>query len=291
MGGEGSLAAGVESIHNGADDNASGCAGLLAIAEALMQHPPRRTVLFVGFGAEEQGLIGSKAFVKDPPIGLGRVIAMLNMDMIGRAEGRPLLIGGTGSSPEWRHLLQRTSNFFGKAFSTQADGFGPSDHASFYAEGIPVLFLWTGTHVDYHKPSDDPEKIDAEGLEHATKVALTLVRGIDGFFTRPAYRKVPRKSVAKRVVTGEKGAYFGSVPNYAQDGIKGVLLDGARTGTPAEQAGIKKGDVVIEFAGHPINNIYDYTNALRLVRPGQKITVKVRRGGQVLELKATLGGR
>ncbi|MGE0706935.1 MAG: M20/M25/M40 family metallo-hydrolase [Planctomycetota bacterium] len=291
LGGEGSLSPEARAIHNGADDNASGCAALLAVAEALRAAPPRRTVLLVAFGAEEEGLIGSKAFVEHPPLRLERVVAMLNMDMLGRRDGRQLLVGGAGTSPAWTPLLQRAADLFGQPLSTQQDGFGPSDHASFYGEGVPVLFLWTGNHADYHKPTDDVERIDRPGLEYAARVAYALLRQVDGLAERPAFRKVPRAQAPRRVVTGERGAYFGSIPNYAQEGTDGVLLDGARAGTPAAKAGIEKGDVIVKFNGMTVKTIHDYVNALRLAKPGQTVKVEVRRGEKVVELEATLGGR
>ncbi|MBX3469099.1 MAG: M20/M25/M40 family metallo-hydrolase, partial [Planctomycetes bacterium] len=290
-GGHGSLATGSDEVHNGADDNASGTAALLALAEALKAHPPRRTVLLVAFGAEEGGLLGSQAFLARPPVARERVVAMLNMDMIGRLGDQPLLVGGAGTATEWPALIQRAADQTGATLRTQQDGMGPSDHATFYAAGIPVFFLWTGTHEDYHKPSDDADKIDARGTETAARVALSLLRGVDGLPGRPTFVRVARPDEPRRVVTGERGAYFGSIPNYAQDGLRGVLLDGAREGTPAAKAGVQKGDVVVEFAGHQVRTIQDYTNALRLCRPGQTVQVVVEREGRRVALEVTLEGR
>ena len=290
-GGEGSLAPDSKEIHNGADDNASGTAGLLALARALKQHPPRRTVLLVAFGAEEVGLIGSQRFVEAPPLPLTRVAAMINLDMIGRLDGRPLVVGGAGTASEWGPLLQAAADATGQALQPQADGMGPSDHASFYKVGVPVLFLFSGNHPDYHRPSDDVERLDVPGAERATRVALALLRGIDGLPARPTYVKVARPDAPRMVATGEQGAYFGSVPDYAAEGVEGVRLSGARAGTPAEQAGIKPGDVIVEFAGKRVVTIHDYVNALRLSRPGQTVKVAVLREGKRVELEATLVGR
>jgi hypothetical protein len=291
-GGDGSLAPNSTEVHNGADDNASGTAGLLALAAALRAAPPARTVLFVAFGAEEEGLLGSQALVARFPLDRARVVAMLNMDMIGRLHDQPLLVGGAGTAAEWPALIQRAADEAGLRLRTQQDGLGPSDHASFYTAGIPVLFLWTGTHADYHKPTDDVEKIDAPGEAKVVDVALALVRGIDGLDRRPTFTKVARGAEApRRVVTGERGAYFGSVPNYTQEEVQGVLLDGAREGTPAARAGIQQGDIIVEFAGHEVRTIHDYVNALRMCRPGQEVTLVVLRGGQRVTLSATLEGR
>jgi membrane-associated protease RseP (regulator of RpoE activity) len=285
-GGEGSLAPGASAVHNGADDNASGVAGMLALAKAFSQAPPRRTVLFVAFGAEEEGLIGSKRFVAK----FAKVAAMINMDMIGRLDGRKLLLGGYGSAKEWPAIVQHAVDATARAIAVQDDGFGPSDHASFYGEGVPVFFLWTGTHVDYHKPSDDTARIDEAGAEYCTRVAYHLARGIDA---RDAltYVKVPRKKSPRRVATGERRASFGSIPDYSQDGVVGVRLDGASAGGPAAKAGIKKGDVVVEFNGRKVVNIYDYTNALRESKPGETVSVVVERDGKRITLKATLVAR
>jgi hypothetical protein len=290
-GGHGSLAGDSSEVHNGADDNASGTAALLALAEALRAAPPRRTVLLVAFGAEEQGLLGSQAFVERMPVSRERVVAMINMDMIGRLRDQPLLVGGAGSAEEWPAIIQGAADATGSSLRTQQDGMGPSDHATFYGAGVPVFFLWTGTHDDYHKPSDDAHLIDAPGVERCAKVALALLRGVDALERRPTFVKVSVAAQPRRVVTGERGAYFGSIPNYAQDGLAGVLLDGAREGTPAGRAGVQKGDVVVEFAGHEVRTIQDYTNALRLSRPGQTVKVVVLRAGQRVELEATLEGR
>jgi len=291
MGGDGSLAPGVDAIHNGADDNASGTAGLLAVAAALQASKPARTVLLVAFGSEEAGLLGSKAFVEDPTTKRERFVAMVNMDMIGRKGDKPLLVGGAGTATEWAPILQATSDALALPLATQQDGMGPSDHASFYGAGIPVFFLWTGTHADYHKPTDDADKLDLEGAALSAKAAFLLVRGIDALPARPTPVKVSQPTETKRVVTGEKGAYFGSIPNYASEGVQGVLLDGARPNTPAAKAGIQAGDVVVEFAGRQVRTIHDYTNALRLSAPGDVIKVVVMRAGARVELTATLEGK
>jgi aminopeptidase YwaD len=213
------------------------------------------------------------------------------MDMIGRKADHPLLVGGAGTAAEWPAVLQRASDVLGLPLATQQDGMGPSDHASFYAAGIPVFFLWTGTHPDYHKPTDDVERLDLPGMEQAARAAWVIVRGIDALPARPTFIKVARQDEPRRIVTGERAAYFGSVPNYAQDGLQGVLLDGVRPGAPADKAGVKPGDVIVEFAGHQVHTIQDYTNALRLSRPDQKVTVVVLRDGQRVSLEATLGAR
>ncbi|RMG08765.1 MAG: M20/M25/M40 family metallo-hydrolase [Planctomycetota bacterium] len=286
LGGDGSLAPNQRAIHNGADDNASGVAALLAIAKAFRANPPQRTIVFAAFSAEEEGLIGSQRYVET--FHTERIVAMLNLDMVGRRGVDPLLVGGYGTAKEWPDLLQAVVDYTGDEVQVQRDGFGPSDHASFYAAGVPVLFLWTGTHADYHKPSDDADLIDEEGLQAVARFAFLLARGIDAMPRRPTYVKLPRRARPRSVATGQRRASFGSIPNYASEGIEGVLLDGAREGSPAAEAGIRKGDVLVEFNGRKIVTIHDFVNALRLAKPGQRVKVIVLREGERVALEATL---
>ncbi|MEZ6188639.1 MAG: M20/M25/M40 family metallo-hydrolase [Planctomycetota bacterium] len=292
FGGSGSLAS-ERAIHNGADDNASGTAALFALAQAFAQAPPQHEVWFVAFGAEEKGLLGSQHLVESLGAELHRVRGVINLDMIGNLRDKPLVVGGAGTSPAWPHLLQAAADVAQVAIQPQADGQGPSDHASFYRKGVPVLFLFTGNHERYHKPTDDTETVDLIGVERAARVAYVLARGIDGSPERPAFTRVEQSEARPRreVATGQRSAYFGSIPEYAAEDVEGVLLSGAKAGTPAEAAGIQAGDVVVEFAGKTVKNIYDYVNALRMCKPDQTIKVVVQRGDQRVELQATLGGK
>ncbi|MCA8925135.1 MAG: M20/M25/M40 family metallo-hydrolase [Planctomycetes bacterium] len=292
FGGTGSLASEARAIHNGADDNASGTAALFALAEAFAAAPPEHEVWFVAFGAEEKGLLGSQHLVEQLGAELHRVRAMINMDMIGDLRDKPLVVGGAGTSPAWPALLQAAADVAQVRLQPQLDGQGPSDHASFYRKDVPVLFLFTGNHERYHKPTDDFETVDLVGAERAARVAYVLARGIDALPERPAFSRVESSDQPRRMVsTGQKSAYFGSIPEYAAEDVEGVLLSGAKAGTPAEACGIQAGDVVVEFAGKTVKNIYDYVNALRLCKAGQTITVVVQRGGQRVSLEATLGGK
>jgi hypothetical protein len=289
-GGDGSLAPGVHAIHPGADDNASGVAGMLALARALKAQAPRHTILLCAFGGEEMGLLGSAWLVKHPPINLERVEAMLNMDMIGRLGTAPLVCGGYGTAKEWPAVVETAARLAAIDISPSRDGFGPSDHASFYAKDIPVFFLFTGSHADYHKPTDTADKIDGPGIERVARFGLALVRGVDGLAARPTFEKAGADPHAQGVATGEKGPWFGSVPDYSQgdDSQDGVKLTGVRAGSPAEKAGIKAGDVIVGFDGREIKNLYDYTYAIRGAKVGKALKVVVVREGKKLELEATL---
>jgi hypothetical protein len=296
-GGDGSLAPGVKAIHHGADDNASGTAGMLALARAIKSFPLKHTVLFMAFGGEEMGLLGSAHWIKEPTVSLGsrdvpsRVEAMLNMDMIGRLGGKPLVCGGFGTAKEWPLVVTKAAKEVGLDVATSRDGFGPSDHASFYGKDIPVLFLFTGSHADYHKPSDTADKIDGPGLEKSARFALACVREIDALGARPTFEKVGSNPHAgDQVVTGERGPYFGSVPDYSEGegDSDGVKVTGARPGSPAEKAGLKAGDRIVEFDGKPIKNLYDYTYAIKGAKVGSPVKVVIDRDGKRITLEATL---
>jgi Tol biopolymer transport system component len=290
-GGDGSLAPGVHAIHPGADDNASGASGVMALARALKSFPLKHTVILCTFGGEEMGLLGSNFLVKHFPIALGRVECMLNMDMIGRLGTKPLVVGGTGTAKEWPEVLEKAAHEAALDVAPSKDGFGPSDHASFYGKDIPVFFLFTGSHEDYHRPTDTADKVDAPGMEHVVRFALALLRDVDALPARPTFEKTGSDPHAQGgVVTGERGPYFGSVPDYAEgeDGTDGVKVTGARPGSPADKAGLKAGDRIVEFDGKPIKNLYDYTYAIRGAKTGKTLKVVVLREGKRLELETVL---
>ena len=187
-----------EEIHNGADDNASGTAGLLELAQAMVSAHPKRTVYFVAFSGEEMGLLGSEHFVKNPPLPLKQVVAMVNLDMIGRLQKGKLEVGGVGSSPGFTDLVKRHASGDDLQLKLSKSGFGPSDHASFYGAGVPVLFFFTGLHGDYHRPSDDPEKIEADGMQRVARVAFDCALELANGTERPAYVAQQRGSNGNR---------------------------------------------------------------------------------------------
>ncbi|MBI3722538.1 M28 family peptidase, partial [bacterium] len=268
-----------------------GVAGLLALASALKAAPLKHTVLLVAFGGEEMGLLGSAHFVKHPTIARERIEAMLNMDMIGRLGKEALVVGGFGTAKEWPSVVEKAAKAVGLDVAPSRDGFGPSDHASFYAKDVPVLFLFTRSHSDYHKPSDTADKIDAPGMERVARFALAALHGMDDLKARPTFQKVGSDPHAQgQVVTGERGVWFGSIPDYSagEDSTDGVLLSGVRPGSPAEKAGVKAGDKIVEFDGKAIKNIYDFTYAIKGAKVGKTVKVVVTRDGKQISLEATL---
>src|ERR1041384_727791 len=283
-GGEGSLAPRSGEIHHGADDNASGTAGLIELARVFGAQRPKlkRTLIFIAFGGEEEGLLGSNYYVNHPLVPLDKTIAMINMDMIGRKKDSKLMIGGVGTATEWRPLLAKTDF----SLTLSDDGFGPSDHSSFYGKQIPVLFFFTGTHNDYHKPSDTFDKINYNDEARILNLVARIVRDIDAADKRLTYTTA--KSEPPR--TGGFRVYLGTMPNYA-DTNDGLLLDGVRDDSPAAKAGLKAGDKIVKLAGKDIRNVYDYTYALGEMKAGQEYVFEVMRGTEKLILKITPAGR
>jgi hypothetical protein len=288
LGGTESLAANPEgSIHHGADDNASGTSALIEMARVLSAEKAkvRRSIVFLAFSGEEMGLLGSAAYTKNPAAPIASTVAMLNMDMVGRLRDGKLFVGGVGTSPLWKPLLDKLNAGAGSSFqmSYGQDGFGPSDHQSFYVKDIPVLFFFTGTHDDYHKPSDTAEKINAEGVKQIVGMVREVAVAVANEPERIAFTRV---KVESRPTGGGFRVYLGTIPNYSdqQDGMK---LDGVRPGSPAERAGLKAGDIVVKLAATPIKNVYDYTYALGEMRAGQEVDVVIRRDGREMTLKLT----
>ena len=280
--GSGSLAPRSGDIHYGADDNASGTAGVLELARLFTAQKPRpkRTILFIAFSGEEEGLLGSNYYVNHPLLPLANTVAMINMDMIGRMKDSRLIIGGVGTAKEWRDMMAADAD---KSFqlTLTEDGFGPSDHSSFYAKQIPVLFFWTGTHNDYHKPSDTFDKINYDDEARILEMVARIVNQLDAADKRVTYTTA-KSDPAPR--TGGFRVYLGTIPNYA-DSNDGLLLDGVRDDSPAAKAGLKAGDKVVKIGDHDIRNVYDYTAALGEMKAGEEYVFEVKRGDQKLLLK------
>jgi hypothetical protein len=297
-GGPSSLAPNEHVPHVGADDNASGVTAMLMAAERMMARvrkgwKPEHTLVFVAFTGEEIGLVGSSHFTDDPPRPIESIEAMLNMDMVGRLRANRLQVMGVGTADGFDALVANANHATPLAnfdLKTSEDGYGPSDQTSFYKREIPVLFLFTGSHADYHKPSDTWDKIHAAGLVRVSAFAQALVESLDAR-PKPAYRKAKADEAIGRIAGGGGyGAYLGTIPDYMQT-EGGVLLSGVRSGGPADHAGLKGGDVIVRFDGIRVDNIYDYTFALRSRKPGQDVRITVKREGKELDLVATLGRR
>lgn len=283
-----SLAPGVREIHNGADDNASGVADLLVLASALAQIPAELRpydLQFVAFAAEERGLYGSKRAVEAlTPDDRKKILAMLNFDMVGRLREQSLVVVGTGTSSVWPGLLERAARdpqdpARSLTIKPSEDGFGASDQASYYAADIPVLHFFSGTHDDYHKPTDDLDKINVEGAAQIADLSARLV----GIMLRdkPA---IDFKKIAQ--ATPRAGGFrvsLGTVPDYAAQ-ADGMKLDGVRPGSPAEAAGLKKGDVIVKIGAREIHNMDDYMACFGDLQPGVAAPVVVVRDGARVEL-------
>jgi hypothetical protein len=267
-------------VHAGADDNASGSAAVLGIASILASEPRHRNVLIALWSGEELGLIGSTSFAMAPPVPLDAFAAYFNFDMVGRMQDNKLSIQATGTSPAWARLIEQANIAAGFDLQLQEDPYQPTDVATFNSASVPCLSFFTGTHADYHKPSDTPDKIDYEDLDRIVKFAASLVRRVEDAREAPAFTKVEQK-----MQTGGRAGvrvFTGTIPDYATD-AKGLLLSGVIGGGPAEQAGLQKGDLIVEIAGQTIANIYDYTYALDVLKIGQPAKVVYIRDGRRLE--------
>ena len=294
-GGVGSMNPDVDAIHNGADDNASGVAGVVCAAERLVKQPPtvdRRTILFALFAAEEMGLGGSGWYVDHPLLPLDKTVAMVNLDMVGRVREGKLQAMGTDSSPGWVPLLDPLAKAEGLTLATGGDGYGPSDQMSFYTHGIPVVHLFSGAHSEYHSPADDFETLDTAA---GGKVAR-LTAGAAGALATSSERLAFVQGTSGSPMLGDSrgyGAYLGTIPDYTtmMESKGGVLLSGVRDGSPAAEAGLQKGDRLVGLGSYTVENLYDMTFALRDHKPGETVPVKVVRDGAVVELRATLKSR
>ncbi len=273
-----SIRGGQKQIFNGADDNASGTSGLLELAQyfAANREGIKRSLLFIAFGAEERGLIGSRHFVDNPTVPLDKIVAMVNMDMIGRLRNDVLFVLGTSSSPAWRELLEEINSQFNFTLRDSPGVFGASDHFSFYNKGIPVLFFFTGMHENYHRPSDDWDTLNYEGMERIVQMVAAIVERIANIPERPQFQRTPQPAERPAAPVGVS---TGIVPDYSWDG-EGVKLMGIRPGSPAEKAGLKAGDIIVEVAGKQIRNLYDYMDALNSVEPNKPVTFTILRDGQ-----------
>jgi hypothetical protein len=287
-------------VHPGADDNASGTAGVIELARWFSREPKhQRGILFLTFAGEELGLLGSSYYVNHPVLPLQDDVAMINMDMIGRIRDRKVYVGGAGTGTTFAALLkQLVPKHDFEADVTERAGYGSSDHTSFTTKQVPVLFFFSGLHADYHKPSDTWDKIDAPDAVRLLDLVADVTDHLTDNSPRPKFVRVaetqPPGEVANphsgKVSGGGYGPDFGSIPDFTEL-PNGVRFADVRPGSPAAKAGLRGGDVLTEFDGKPIQNLYDFTYALRASHPGQEVLVKVIRGNQTIEAKVLLTER
>ena len=282
MGGEGSLYREGPAIHNGADDNASGVAMMLHLADSLQKKdsPKNNNYLFIAFSGEEEGLLGSNYFVKNPTIDTKKVTYMLNMDMVGRLNSESTLaVYGVGTSP----ILKQTVNANAGDLNIveNESGVGPSDHTSFYLADIPVLHFFTGQHEDYHKPSDDTEKVNFEGMEIVSKYIFNIIKDLD------SQKKLHfRKTKNESEVVPDFKVTLGVVPDYLFSG-KGMRIDGISEDRPAQKAGLQKGDIVVKMGEFEVTDMMSYMNSLSKFEKGQTAKVTIERNGNSQEVEVT----
>ena len=277
-------------VHNGADDNASGTAAMMELASIYSKNPAPRPIIFIAFNAEEFGLIGSAHFVKNSPVDTKQIISMINFDMVGRMANRNLSILGTGTSNLYANIIDSIAKIDSLTITKMQEGFSPSDQSSFFAADIPVLMMFSGLHSDYHTPNDDINKINFEGVRDIVNYTEKIIRTIANSPVRPDFNPNTGKDMGKEMNPkgmGGSGVWFGIVPNFAEN-PDGMLISGASEGSPAKEIGLQNGDVITEFAGKKMKNLYDLTYTLRELKPGDKVTVKYLRNGKPMQAEVTL---
>ncbi len=283
-GGPSSLHKGVKAIHNGADDNASGTAGVIALAYKIGAAPLKRSVVFMGFSAEEMGLLGSSFYVQNPIKELKNTIAMFNMDMIGRLRENKLTLFGIGSSPLWKPLADSLAKAKHISVIENNEGYGPSDHSSFYKEHIPVIMFFSGTHGDYHSPSDDWDKVNYEGMEKVIDMVYSYVETVSNRAEKPEFIQV--KEADDKAERGrhsyKSGAWFGIIPNFEETPL-GCKISGTSPGSPAMKAGLQENDIITTINDKEIKNLHDFMYTVREYKPGDVVNVIVLRGKDYTE--------
>jgi Peptidase family M28/PDZ domain len=272
-------------IHYGADDNASGVAAVLSIAGQLKDRERKAPIVFAFWSGEELGLLGSSEFVRSDVLAPEAIAAYVNFDMVGRMKDNKLVLQATGTSSLWPRLIEQTNVPVGFDVQLSEDPYLPTDSTSFNQAGVPSLNFFTGSHKEYHRPADRPELIDYEDLERVSEFGALLAQKIAGLEEKPDFIKVARTKQAG----GSRDAlrvFTGTIPDYTTE-AEGLLLSGVIGGGPAEEAGLRGGDVIVEFAGQKITNIYDYTYALDVVKIGVPVKVVYLRGGERQETTLT----
>ncbi len=282
--GSGSRVPDTIAVHNGADDNASGVSAVIELAEKFNSEKEnlKRSVILMAFGAEEMGLLGSQFFTNEPTINLKDIVLMVNFDMIGRLDKdkRTLMIAGTGTADQMEELLKKHEDNSNMSFTHSPEGYGASDHASFYGAGVPVMFFFTGAHEDYHTPFDDPDKINYEGEKEIIDFTYPLILDVVNNDDRLVYKEAgPVRKQSGRGRGGLK-VKFGIMPDFTSTANDGLGVGGVTPGGPGSIAGMKKGDKIIAIEGMPVTNIYDYMARLKKLKPGQRVSVDIIRDGE-----------
>lgn len=277
-------------VHPGADDNASGTAGVLELARLLAPQRAqlKRSILFMDFAGEELGLLGSAEWVKEPTRPLDKAVAMINMDMIGRIKDEKVYIGGVGTGSTFKPILEQAQKDEPFKIEYSAGGYASSDHTSFVAKKIPVLFFFSGLHSDYHKPSDTADKINATSAAHLLDLVESVAIQLANADQPPTFQVVAEDKPSSG--GGGYGPYFGSIPDFGQT-ENGVKFSDVKPNSPAAKAGLKAGDVLVQFGDKPIKNLYDFTDALRRSKVGDVVEVKVLRDGQPMTVNVKLEQR
>ena len=282
MGDFGSLHVGEPAIHNGADDNASGVAAVLALAERLKTNATKNNYLFILFSGEERGLWGSNFFTKNPSINLAKTNYMFNFDMVGRLnDTRTLAINGTGTSPSWDKKIKKANKNHNFKIVQSKSGLGPSDHSSFYLNDIPAIHFFTGQHSDYHKPTDDTHLVNFKGLQEIVDYSFGLISQLNNE-GKLKFTKTKDEST----VTPDFKVTLGIMPDYLFDG-KGMRIDGVSEGRPAFKADMEAGDVVIKMGELEVMDMMSYMKALGAFEPGQTVDVVIKRNGKEIMKKVT----
>jgi hypothetical protein len=279
-------------VMNGADDNASGVAALVRIAAALVERGDfERTVIFVAFSGEESGTLGSKAFTAEPPVPLESVVAMVNLDTVGRVEDGRLIVFGTATAEEFPELLRGVNYGFGFDLALNREGAGASDHTPFFAKGIPVLHVFSGARPEYHGPDDDVELVDFAELARVADFVTETVDYLAATETPLTFRPAGVERLAEPGQERKRRRVsFGSIPDFSQES-GGILLTGVMPGSAAEAAGLAGGDLLVELGGRELDTIYDFQEALADREPGDVVLVKYVRAGDTLEAEVTLRER
>ncbi|HEY6171940.1 MAG TPA: M28 family peptidase [Candidatus Kapabacteria bacterium] len=277
-----------KAIHYGADDNASGTAGIIELAEYFTKNRSslKRSLLFMAYSGEEEGLHGSIYYTKNPYLPLEKTQTMINMDMIGRMKDSILIVEGMGSSPYWKELFSSLDTQYFK-MRYKPDGVGPSDHSPFYRKNIPVLFYFTGIHKDYHKASDTKDKVNYEGMNDALKLIRSSIEKIQAKADTIPFSLVPVDTTKK---VSSFSVYVGGTPDYGYDGV-GLKISDIAPNSPAQKAGLQAEDIVIKFGPVEIKNIYDYTGQMSKYKPGDVVDFVVKRAGKDIVIPVTLSTR